>query len=108
MTLRMTRLHLALVAAATAAVSLIGGPPAHAFTMENQSGSADGSSRFADPDDQVKNFGQGAQPFGQSGPIVQFGAQPAGQFSPFGHSPGAGFAPSSPPPQPYNLNNRND
>jgi hypothetical protein len=108
MTLRTIRPHLALVVAAAAAVSLIGGSPARAFTFENQSGSADGRSRFADPDDQVKNFGQGAQPFGQNGPIVQFGAQPGGAVSPFGHSPGAGFAPSPPPPQPYNLNNRND
>ena len=42
--------------------------------MENLSANPDGNSRFADPDDQVKNFGQSAQPFGENGPTVQFGA----------------------------------
>ena len=42
--------------------------------MENLSANPDGNSRFADPDDQVKNFGQSAQPFGGNGPTVQFGA----------------------------------
>jgi len=70
--------------------------------MENLSANPD--ARFADPDDQVKN---GVMPFGRTGPIVQFGAQPGGQISPFNHAPAAGFAPSQPPPEPYNLNNRN-
>jgi hypothetical protein len=106
MMLRWAQLRLA-AAALAVAVILLTAPSVWAFTMENLSGSSDGNSRFADPDDQVKNFGQGAQPFGQNGPIVRFGAQPGGQFSPFGHYPGAGFAPSQPPPQPYNLNNNN-
>lgn len=105
MTLRWTQLHFAALALAIAAVSLTG-PSARAFTMESLSASPDGNSRFADPDDQVKNFGQGRQPFGQNGPIVQFGVQPGVQ-SPFGRFPGAGFGSSPPPPDPYNLRGNN-
>ena len=76
--------------------------------MENLSaGSSDGSSRYADPSGQVKN---GMMPFGQNGPMVQFGAGstgPGSVYSPFNRAPFAGFAPSQPPPEPYNLNNRN-
>lgn len=98
MTLRLT-LHLAAAAVAIAAVAL-GGPPARAFTQENLSGTnADGSSRFADPDDQVKNFGGGAQPFGQNGPVVQFGTQSA-PYSPFNRM-GNGFNSGPTPPEPY-------
>jgi hypothetical protein len=101
MTLRLTQLYFALVALAIAAVSLTGSS-ARAFTMESL-GSGDGNSRFADPDDQVKNFGgtQGAQPFGPNGPIVQFGAHqgPIGAMGPFGHFQGNGF--NNPPPDPY-------
>jgi hypothetical protein len=104
--LRWTRLHLTAIIVALAAVSLTA-PSARAFTMENLSGSPDGNSRFADPDSQVKNFGQGAQPFGPNGPIMRFGAQPGAPYLPFSHLPGAGFAPSPPPPEPYNLNNPN-
>ena len=32
------------------------------------------NSAFTDPDNQVKNFGSGAHPFGPNGPVVQFGA----------------------------------
>lgn len=93
MTLRLTQLHFAAVAMAIAAVSL-SGASARAFTMENLgTTNADGSSRYADPDDQVKNFGQGAQPFGQNGPLVQFGAGPYTRYP--------GSLNSSPPPQPY-------
>jgi hypothetical protein len=104
----MIRVQLQIGAAALviAALSLTG-PSARAFTMENLSANPDGSSRFADPDDQVKNFGQGAQPLGPNGPIVRFGTQPGAQFSPFSHYPGAGVAPYSRPPEPYNLNNSN-
>jgi hypothetical protein len=102
MTLRSIQLHLAAAIFAVAALTLTG-PSARAFTMENLSAS-DGNSRFADPDDQVKN---GVRPFGQGGPSVQFGMQPAQPGSQFLHVPSAGFAPSQPPPEPYNLNNRN-
>jgi len=102
MTLRSIQLHLAAAILAAAALALPG-PSARAFTMENLSAS-DGNSRFADPDDQVKN---GMMPFGQNGPVVQFGTQPGVPGSPYLRAPMAGFAPSQPPPEPYNLNNRN-
>ena len=96
--LRSTQLHFAALALAIAAV-LLTGPAARAFTMENLSGNPDGSARFADPDDQVKN---GARPFGQNGPTVQFGAQSGSAIgspiAPFGR-----FAPSPPTPQPYAM-----
>lgn len=88
------------VALAVAAVALTN-PSARAFTMENLSANPDGNSRFADPDDQVKNFGQSAQPFGENGPSVQFGAGqgPVGGFRgvPFGFQGGA----DPTPPDPY-------
>jgi hypothetical protein len=96
-------------ALAMGALSLAGSS-AHAFTMETIGGSSDGSSRFADPDDQVKNFGQGpgAHLFGPGGPTMQFGAQQGG-LSPFGpRGPMTpGFASPQAPPDPYNLNNPN-
>lgn len=88
------------VALAVATVALTN-PSARAFTMENLSANPDGNSRFADPDDQVKNFGQSAQPFGENGPSVQFGAGqgPVGGFRgvPFGFQGGA----DPTPPDPY-------
>ena len=101
MTLRSTQLHLAAAILALGAVALAG-PCARAFTMENLSAGSDGSSRYVDPDGQVKN---GLMPFGQNGPMVQFGAGSA--YSPFNRAPFAGTAPSGPPPEPYSLNNRN-
>ena len=103
MTLRSTQLHLAAAILALGAVALAG-PSAQAFTMENLSASSDGSSRYVDPDGQVKN---GLMPFGQNGPMVQFGAGSSGSYPSY-HTPYAGFAaPSQPPPEPYSLNNRN-
>ena len=101
MMLRSTQLHFAAAALAIAVVSLTG-PSAQAFTMESLSANPD--SRFADPDDQVKNFGQGTQglqPFGQNGPMVQFGARqgPIGAMGPFSHFQGNGF--NDAPPDPY-------
>ncbi len=99
MTMRWMQLCFA-AALAVAAVALTN-PSARAFTMENLSANPDGNSRFADPDDQVKNFGQSAQPFGENGPSVQFGAGqgPVGGFGgiPFGFQGGANPA----PPDPY-------
>ena len=100
MTLRSTQLHLAAAILALGAIALLG-PSARAFTMENLSGNSDGNSRYADPDGQVKN---GMTPFGQNGPMVQFGA--GSPYSPL-RAPFAASAPSGPPPEPYNLNNRN-
>jgi hypothetical protein len=101
MTLRSTQLHFAALALAIAAISLAA-PAARAFTQENFNASVGGNSRFADPDDQVKNFGQGAQPFGPGGPTVQFGAQqgqPFSPFSPFNRYQGGNNY--GPPPDPY-------
>ncbi len=105
MMLRSTQLHVAAVVLAIAAVCMPAAA-ARAFTQENLNASGNGSSTFADPDDQVKNFGgQGAQPFGPGGPVVQFGTQAApGPYSPF--SPFHGFqggVNNGPPPQPYAL-----
>ena len=92
MTLRLMQLRFAataLVAAAAAfAASSVAVPSARAFTMENLSTNGGNTTRFADPNDRVKNFeSQGSRPFGQNGPIVQFGA---GQYNrPFSH----GYAP---------------
>ena len=98
MTLRLTQLRFAVAAvfamtAAFAVVSLTGSS-ARAFTMENLS-TGGNTTRFADPDDAVKNFGQGgSQPFGQNGPTVQFGAgqMPYRPFVPRGY----GYAPPQP------------
>ena len=81
--LRLTALHLAAGALAIAAISSTG-TSARAFTQENLNATnPDGTSRFADPDDRVKNFG-GAQPFGQNGPTVNFGVhQGPGPYSPY-------------------------
>jgi hypothetical protein len=96
MTLRLMQLRFAAVALIAAAVgfaaSSVAVSPARAFTMESLSPNGGNTTRFADPDERVKNFeSQGSRPFGQNGPIVQFGA---GQTTtrPFIH----GYAP--PPP----------
>ena len=103
MTLRLTQLRFAALALGIAAVALAG-PPARAFTQENLNTNQNGASRFGDPDDQVKNFGQGGtQLFGPNGPTVQFGAQqgqgPYSPYSPFNRFQGNGF--NNPPPDPY-------
>jgi hypothetical protein len=95
MTLRLTQLRfatLAVFAAATAlAASSVAVSSARAFTMENMSTNGGNTTRFADPNDRVKNFeSQGSRPFGQNGPVVNFGAGQS--YRPFAH----GYAP--PPP----------
>jgi hypothetical protein len=94
---RSTRLRFAAAALAMVGLALTA-PAAWAFSQENLSVNGNGTSRFADPDDQVKNFGQGSQPFGPNGPTLQFGAGPGPQN--YAH-PGYGFAPTPQPPQPY-------
>jgi hypothetical protein len=96
MALRLTQLRFAAVALFAAALVLaaasVAVSPARAFTMENLSTNGGNTTRFADPNDRVKNFeSQGSRPFGQNGPVMQFGA---GQTynRPFMH----GYAP--PPP----------
>lgn len=92
MTLRLTQLRFAtlgVLAAATALVaSSVAVSSARAFTMENMSTNGGNTTRFADPNDRVKNFeSQGSRPFGQNGPVVNFGG---GQYNrPFAH----GYAP---------------
>ena len=74
MALRFAPIRLAAVAVVFANILLIG-HTAQAFTIDTQSASdADGNARFADPDEQVQNFGHGGSLFGQRGPSVQFGA----------------------------------
>jgi hypothetical protein len=97
MTLRLT---LCFTAAVAIAAIMLSGLAARAFTQENLSVGGDGSSRFADPDNQVKNFGQGARPFGQNGPVVQFGAG-SGTPTPFNRFNGFNSINSGPPPEPY-------
>jgi hypothetical protein len=84
---------LAVFAAATAlAASSMAVSSARAFTMENLSTNGGNTTRFADPNDRVKNFdSQGSRPFGQNGPVVQFGNS-SPDSRPFTH----GYAP--PPP----------
>jgi hypothetical protein len=102
---RSAQLRFAAVAfgAVTSAVAMVSlaAPCAHAFTMESLS-TGGNSTRFADPDERVKDFGQGAHPFGQNGPVVQFGgsAGAAGQggsyVRPFSGPHGGFYGP--PPP----------
>jgi hypothetical protein len=97
MALRLMQLRFMAVASFAAAVgfaaSSVAVSPAHAFTMESLSANGGNTTRFADPDDRVKNFqSQGARPFGQNGPVVQFGAGQTNNIRPFIH----GYAP--PPP----------
>jgi hypothetical protein len=94
MTLRLTQLRFGTLAVFAAATVLVASPvavsPARAFTMENMSTNGGNTTRFADPNDRVKNFeSQGSRPFGQNGPVVNFGA---------GQSPGRPFAHGYAPP----------
>ena len=95
MTLRLTQFRFAAVALFAAAAAFIASsvavPSAHAFTMENLSTNGGNTTRFADPNDRVKNFdSQGSRPFGPNGPVVQFGAGAGQPYSrPFNH----GYAP---------------
>jgi len=95
---RLMQLGFAAAALVMAAVSLAGSP-ARAFTFESLGGNSSGGATLADPDDQVKNFGNnGASLLGPNGPTVQFNAG-RGLVSPF--SPFQGFSPGPPPPQAY-------
>lgn len=93
---------------ATALLSLTA-PSARAFTQENLRAGGDGNSTFADPDDQVSNFGGGVQPLGPNGPVVQFGAQQGpltqGPFNPFGFFQGSGPQPPDPYARPLGNGN---
>jgi hypothetical protein len=95
---RSTQIRFAVIALFAVAVVSLTTASARAFSQENLS-TGGNATRFADPDERVKNFGQGSQPFGPNGPMVQFGAQ-QGQLTPFGRFQGNGFN-SPPPPDPY-------
>jgi len=98
MMVRLIQLGFTAAALVIAAVSLAGSP-ARAFTFETLGGNSTGGATLADPDDQVKNFGNGGTSLlGPNGPTVQFyaGQGPVSPFSPF-----PGFAPGPPPPRPY-------
>ncbi len=59
-----------------AAALVLATPAAHAFTFGSQ-GTADGDSALVDPDEQVKNFGNGATTNQQGGLGFHFGVGPA-------------------------------
>ena len=99
MTLRSTHLGLAAFALAIAAFPLAGST-AQAFTFQTVGPNGNGGQQFADPDDQVKNFGSGGtQPFGPGGPTVHFGGQSGPFGSPFNPFQGGGA--NDIPPDPY-------
>ena len=80
------------------------GSSAQAFTLESLGNTNSDGAKFGDPDDQVSRFGSGGtQLGGPGGPIVQFGSsgQPIAPLGRFG--PGAGFAPTPRPPEPYAM-----
>ncbi len=65
---------------------------AWAFSQEIVGPGNNGNYTFTDPDKHLAdpdnhNFGQGTQPFGSNGPVVQFGVQ-QGPLTPFGRSNG--------------------
>ena len=85
MTLRLAGIGLAAVAAVFGTIVLTG-HAARAFTINTESATdAYGNARFADPDEQVQNFGRGGSLFGQGGPSVQFGGPGS-----FNRAPGGG------------------
>ncbi len=80
MALRLAIFRLAAAVALTFAGIALMGNGARAFTINNESATnADGTARFADPDDEVNNFGRSGFLFGQGGPSVQFGPPGAAQ-----------------------------
>jgi hypothetical protein len=98
------RLMLYFAAALAIAAIALRGPAAQAFTQENLNVSGDGNSRFADPDDRVKTYGQGARPFGENGPVVQFGVgsdSSTPTINPMGHYNGFNGSNGGSPPLPY-------
>jgi hypothetical protein len=85
MTLRLAGIGLTAVAAVFGTIVLTG-HAARAFTINTESATdAYGNARFADPDEQVQNFGRGGSLFGQGGPSVQFGGPGS-----FDRAPGGG------------------
>jgi hypothetical protein len=100
MGITMLRLQLRFAAVALFAAAIVAStaPSAWAFNQETLRPSGGSSSTFTDPDEQVTNSRQGAQPFGPSGPTVQFGVQ-QGPLTPFGRF--QGNSDNASPPDPY-------
>jgi hypothetical protein len=97
--LRLSQIRFATFVLFGVAVLSLSAASARAFSQQSLGTGQNGNSGFADPDDQVRNFGRGAQPFGQNGPSVQFGVH-QGPLTPFGHFQGSGFN-NGPMPDPY-------
>jgi hypothetical protein len=95
MMFRSTQLRIAVIALFAVAAMSLATTSARAFGQENSGAGGDDNSRFADPDEQVNIFGDGAgaQPFGSNGP-VQFDAQ-QGRLNAFKHFQSNGL--TSPP-----------
>jgi hypothetical protein len=96
--LRLMQLRFVAVALLAAAVVSLTAASAWAFTQETVQPGGDGHSTFTDPDSQFTNSGQGAQPFGPNGPVVQFGVH-QGPLTPFTGFQGNDNNAS--PPDPY-------
>jgi hypothetical protein len=96
--------QLALAAALGGATIPLVGSSAHAFTLQNLGAPSDGSSF---DDSQARHFGGGnGVQLGDGGPVVQFGGSTQSGMGPFNHfGPGAGFAPTPRPPEPYAIPN---
>jgi hypothetical protein len=76
MALRSAHIALAAVAAVFGTIVLTD-HAARAFTINTESATdAYGNARFADPDEQVQNFGGGGSLFGQGDPSVRFAPGP--------------------------------
>ena len=99
MMLRLMQLRFAAVALFAAAAVLLTAVSAWAFTKESLQPGGNGNSTFTDPDNRVPNPGQGAQPLGPNGPVVQFGVQQGPATTTFGRFQGDGY--NAPPPDPY-------
>ena len=90
--LRLIQLRLAVAGLFAAGILSLTVASAWAFSQEIVSPSSGGGNyNFGDPDKQIgdpdnSNSGQGARPFGSSGPTVQFGVQ---------QNPSAGFGRSN-------------
>ena len=81
--LRSMHARFAAIVLISAAAVALPGASAWAFSQQNQQTGGTDSSKFADPDDQFTNGGQGAHLFGANGPTLQFGVH-QGPVSPFG------------------------
>ena len=96
--------QLLFTACALFAAVLLAASSVQAFTLEDLRSAGGSNSPFVDSDNQIRNSDRRAQPFGPSGPVVQFGVQ-QGPSTPFSRFRGNGF--NTPVPDPYTLMLRN-